>query len=389
MKSRANRKSLRVISLFSGAGGLDLGLEAAGFSTSICVEIDPVCCSTLKKNRDWLVFNSPVEKIKGRTLLKQAGLKRGEPALLVGGPPCQPFSKSGYWRDGDSKRLKDPRARTLGEFMRMLEETLPHAFILENVEGLNYEGKDEGFRLVKRKLAQINKRTGANYSFNWKKLNSVDFGVPQIRERIFIVGIRGGKVFQFPEPFCHAEQPVTSQRHIRTTWDAIGDLDGEHHAHIPSKVGGSWGALLPTIPEGQNYLWHTERGGGRPLFEWRSRFWSFLLKLAKSQPSWTIQAQPGTATGPFHWKNRKLTDRELARIQTFPDDFDFSGSHTQIQKQIGNAVPCLLGEVLGRSVLSQVFGIQNPTKLELLPPKRRTIPSPTPISRVPSRFLRR
>src|SRR6185312_12245754 len=109
---------------------------------------------------------------------------------------------------------------------------------------------------------------------------------------------------------------------------------------------GKWADLLPSIPPGMNYLWHTDRGGGEPLFGWRRRYWSFLLKLAPDQPSWTIQAQPGPATGPFHWDNRRLTGREMARLQTFPDDIQITGSLADAQRQIGNAVPSLLAEVL-------------------------------------------
>ena len=121
-------------------------------------------------------------------------------------------------------------------------------------------------------------------------------------------------------------------------------------------MSGKWADLLPTIPEGLNYLWHTSRGGGVPLFGWRTRYWSFLLKLAKSKPSWTIQAQPGSAIGPFHWKNRKLSARELCRLQTFPDDLSFDTSQNQIQRMIGNAVPSLLAEVLAWEIRTQLLG---------------------------------
>ena len=100
-------------------------------------------------------------------------------------------------------------------------------------------------------------------------------------------------------------------------------------------------ALLPTIPEGQNYLWHTERGGGEPLFGWRRRYWSFLLKLAKDLPSWTIQAQPGPATGPFHWDNRRLSVREMARMQTFPDNVVIKGEYAPGTCSASLAMPCL------------------------------------------------
>src|SRR5207249_3243156 len=132
----------------------------------------------------------------------------------------------------------------------------------------------------------------------------------------------------------------------RTAWDAIGDLDDEHWP-LELKPTGKWTGLLKSIPEGKNYLWHTPRGGGDPLFGWRTRYWSFLLKLSKRQPSWTIQAEPGPATGPFHWRNRLLSVEELARLQTFPHGFQVVGNRRSAQRQIRNAVPGALGELPG------------------------------------------
>src|SRR5206468_6143085 len=126
-----------------------------------------------------------------------------------------------------------------------------------------------------------------------------------------------------------------------TAWDAIGDFSQD--SNDPDlAISGKWADLLPTIPEGKNYLWHTPRGGGEPLFGWRTRYWNFLLKLAKDQPSWTIQAQPGPAVGPFHWKSRRLSTRELCRLQTFPDDVVIVGDRMSLHRQVGNAVPSLL-----------------------------------------------
>src|SRR5207253_4163056 len=119
----------------------------------------------------------------------------------------------------------------------------------------------------------------------------------------------------------------------RTTWDAIGDLRVIPEPSLA--VNGLWGDLLPSIPEGQNYLWHTPRGGGMPLFGWRTRYWSFLLKLSKRLPSWTVQAQPGSAIGPFHWRNRKLTFEEMCRLQTFPDGLRIEVGRTEMQRMLG------------------------------------------------------
>jgi DNA (cytosine-5)-methyltransferase 1 len=387
---------MKVISLYSGAGGLDYGIEAAGFETAVAVEMDKWCCETLRANREWAVIENKIEDVTSQQILSAGDLKKGEAKLLIGGPPCQPFSKSGYWRTGDAARLEDPRAQTLEQYMRVLEDTLPEVFILENVFGLAYKGKDEGLHFLKERLQNINRKNKVNYSFNWKVLNAAHYGVPQIRERVFIVGSRDGKDFLFPEAqfFLPSERNEISLfdhasklQPVRTAWDAIGDLDDSSEEAETSKVGGQWGDLLPSIPEGENYLWHTARGNGKPLFAWRSRYWSFLLKLAKNKPSWTIQAQPGSAIGPFHWKNRRLTMREMARIQTFPDDVQILGGVSMVQRQLGNAVPSLLAEVLGRQIRKQFFGHKiSVTALKLLPPDRSPTPKPEPVFKVKSKY---
>lgn len=382
---------MNLISLFSGAGGLDLGLEAAGFDASVCIEMDATCVRTLRRNRPWPVIERDIHDVPSEEILEVAGLQLGEADLLCGGPPCQPFSKSAYWARGDTKRLDDPRASTLGEYMRVLGDTLPKAFILENVYGLTYEGKDEGMQYLRDALSSINEAEGTNYSFEFRVLNAADYGVPQIRERVFIVGARDGTEFRFPsaqfaDPEKRGNQSSLFQLpDYRTAWDALGDL--EHIDHGDNlRVTGKWADLLPTIPEGQNYLWHTERGGGVPIFKWRSRYWSMLLKLAKTRPSWTVQAQPGSAIGPFHWQNRRLSARELCRIQTFPDDYEIVGGITSIQRQLGNAVPSAVAEVLGLAIRQQFFGEQVRSDASLIPPNRGRA-DPHPVAEVPERFL--
>jgi DNA (cytosine-5)-methyltransferase 1 len=380
-----------LLSLFSGAGGLDLGLEAAGFEARACVEMDPTCVRTLRHNREWPVLEGDIHNISTAEILSAASLGVGEADLLAGGPPCQPFSKSAYWARGDTRRLDDPRASTLGEYMRVVDEALPRAFLLENVYGLTYEGKDEGMVFLRDAINTINERHGVKYTFSFKVVNAAHYGVPQIRERVFIIGARDGVEFQFPAARFGDPASVEAQGQLfplepfRTAWDAIGDLDSIDHGKS-LLVRGKWGELLPSIPEGHNYLWHTERGGGEPIFKWRSRYWSMLLKLAKDRPSWTIQAQPGSAIGPFHWHNRRLSARELCRLQTFPDDFEVTGGITAIQKQLGNAVPSALAEVLGREIRRQLFSDSVDAAPLLVPPARAT-PDPEPTDPVPEQYL--
>lgn len=382
----------KLISLYSGAGGMDYGFEAAGFETAVALEFDHDCCETLRRNRRWPVIERSIFEVPTTELLATAGLKPKEADLLIGGPPCQPFSKAGYWAHGDSARLDDPRADTLGAYLRVVEEALPKAFVLENVSGLAFSGKDEGLQLLLSRIAQINRKTKSNYKPTFRVLNAAEFGVPQLRERFFMVASRDGTQFSFPSPrfALPSEQPllldVDGLPPLRTAWDALGDLDEPDDAeHLAMR--GKWADLLPSIPEGNNYLWHTDRGGGLPLFGWRRRYWTFLLKLAKSRPSWTIQAQPGPAVGPFHWNNRRLSMRELCRLQTFPDDVVIVGKHASVHKQLGNAVPSLLAEVIGREVRRQLLGDSKlPIQPRLLPPDRGTPPPPVKVVPVPKRF---
>lgn len=146
---------LKAISLYTGAGGLDLGLESAGFATLAAVEMDPDCVKTLRANRDWPVIDRSIHDIPSAELLTTARLEPGEADLLFGGPPCQPFSKAGYWASGDSRRLDDPRADTVAAFLRVLRDTRPRAFLMENVAGLAFRGKDEGLRLIQQTLESI------------------------------------------------------------------------------------------------------------------------------------------------------------------------------------------------------------------------------------------
>jgi DNA (cytosine-5)-methyltransferase 1 len=207
-----------------------------------------------------------------------------------------------------------------------------------------------------------------------------------------MIASRDGSAFRFPAPTHRPADESMRQLfrdplpEFRTAWDALADLSPDPHED--TEVRGKWADLLPSIPEGHNYLHHTDRGEGLPLFGWRRRYWSFLLKLAKNRPSWTIQAQPGPAIGPFHWENRRLSVRELCRLQTFPDDVTIVGGRTSQQRQLGNAVPSLLAEVLGRAIRQQLLGgwaaAGNP--LRLLPPDRSPAPPAARLAPVPTKF---
>ncbi len=384
---KADKRS--VLSLYTGAGGLDLGLEEAGFKTVLCVEMDPDSQKTIRRNRPAWRLSDPndVHSISPKEILHQTGLKPRQLTLLAGGPPCQPFSKSAYWSNGDGRRLKDPRARTLRAYIRVAEAALPKVLLLENVKGLTYAGKGEGIELLRREIAAINRRHRTKYKLQTIHVNTADYGVPQIRERVFLVASRDGKTLRMPMP-THGEGD--GLKPFLTAWDAIGHLDRDTWSAKRNPTG-KWAALLRSIPEGQNYLWHTKQNkvlGGQPLFGWRTRYWSFLLKLAKAHPAWTIQAEPGPATGPFHWRSRVLSVEELCRLQTFPSGYRIMGARRSARRQVGNAVPSVIGELLGLEIRRQFLGERVRRTLRLLPSRRHRPPAAEAVSRVPKKYLK-
>jgi DNA (cytosine-5)-methyltransferase 1 len=382
------------LSLYTGAGGLDLGLEAAGFECRAAVEIDQDCIATLRANRDWPVIDRSIHDVSSAKLLRTAGLEAGEADILIGGPPCQPFSKAGYWASGDARRLDDPRADTVAAYLRVLRDARPRAFLMENVAGLAFKGKDEGLRLIQSTLESINRTCGTGYRAALLVLNAADYGIPQARERAFLIGARDGTLLGAVAP-THRPPSGLIQHDLDgyaqpflTAWDALWDLEEDDSPEL--KVRGKWADLLPAVPEGANYLYFTERGRGPPLFGWRRRYWNFLLKLAKDQPSWTLTAQPGPATGPFHWKNRRLSGRELCRLQTLPNDYEVLGTLNSVQRQVGNAVPSALAELLGLTIRKRLLDDTTLSDLtpSLLPQRQPQIPPSEAIAPVPPKYLR-
>jgi DNA (cytosine-5)-methyltransferase 1 len=371
-----------VLSLYTGAGGLDYGLEAAGFEIVGCVERDVDARLTIKASRpDWpLARLRDIADYAPSEVLSELSLEEGSVGILAAGPPCQPFSKAGWWYR-DSARLEDPRAETLTMLMDVVEELQPHVLLIENVTSLSMSGREEVVGFIRERLDAMNGALGTGYVLQSLKLNAVDFGVAQRRERLFLCATRDGRRLREPEP---THGPDCDQPH-RDAWDALGDDTPDDLDDLAMK--GKWAELLPTIPEGKNYLWHTSRGGGKELFGYRTRFWSFLLKLAKDLPSWTLPAQPGPATGPFHWSSRKLSRRELMRLQTFPDDVEIRGSYLSAHRQLGNAVSSALAEGIGRMVLESLEGETFDCPLSLAVPHRSGRPDPEAVKDVPRRFL--
>jgi len=357
----ANPNGLPAISLFSGVGGLDTGASRAGFSILAANEYDPDSAASLRANhfanQPGRVATDSIVDVPTDRLLEIAGLRPGEVALVVGGPPCTPFSKSGYWLEYKRKGL-DPNASLLDEYARVVEEAKPEAALLENVHGLAYQNHNT--KPFERLLGRLR---SAGYQTRTAVLNTADYGIPQLRKRLIVYAVRGVDPPPFPAP-THSGWTETSRRidptriPYVTSRQAIGDLEHRDDLAEPDEVvGGQFGHLLPAIPAGENYLFFTEkRGYAEPLFRWRSRYWTFLLKLDPDRPASTIQSQPGPYVGPFHWANRRLRLLEVKRLQTFPDDYVVVGTRRSGQIQLGNAVPPLFAEIIARPLADMLNG---------------------------------
>lgn len=205
----------KVISLFSGAGGMDIGFRRAGFEIAVAVEIDVSCCETLHANNpDLPIINKSITDVSSQEILDTAGLQVGEAALVIGGPPCQSFSLAGL-----RKGLDDERGRLLFEYVRVVRETLPKGFVLENVKGLTNWDEGRAMRMLLSELGRpiLFEEQEYQYTISTPQvLNAVDYDVPQYRERLIIVGNRDGKTFLYPAPHVFEEH--------KTVWDAIGGL---------------------------------------------------------------------------------------------------------------------------------------------------------------------
>ena len=366
---------LPVVSLFSGAGGLDLAVERAAdkpfgdhdaaiqpVKIAVATDYEESALSTLSKNMpETPTLHSDIRTTGTADLLKLGNMSAGDPVLVIGGPPCTPFSKSGFWI-AEKRESRDPNASLLDEYVRVVREARPEAFILENVQGLTYKTHKVQLDRLLSSLTKL------GYNPQWKVLLAADYGLPQLRRRVFIVGRRDGKAFRFPESthsgWSERDNYVdTGKLPYFTAGQALNGIS--NNTPEPGEiVDGEYGELAAEVPPGQNYLWHTDRYGGRDVFKWRSRYWTFLLRLDPNRPSSTIQAQPGPWVGPFHWENvhnsagdlraRRLRIPEILKLMTFPNDFVIPGSRIEAQRQLGNAVPVELGKVVARAVLEQL-----------------------------------
>lgn len=326
------------IELFAGAGGLALGLEQAGFENIGLVEFDKWAAKTLIKNRShWNVLCEDIEKVAKRDLEKEFNIKSGELDLLSGGAPCQSFSYAG-------KRLgiNDIRGTMFYHYAEFLNQLQPKVFLFENVKGLLTHDKGTTFKVI----CDIFEEQG--YNIKYKVLNAWDYGVAQKRERLIIIGIRNDLnelKFEFPTP--HEYKPLLKDI-LNNIPDSEGVFYSDKKAEIFSLVppGGYWRDIPEEIAkEYMKSSWYS--GGGKT---------GILRRLSLDEPSLTILTTPQMKqTDRCHPKEiRPFNIRESARIQSFPDEWEFIGPIGAKYKQIGNAVPVNLAKEIGKQLFNMM-----------------------------------
>ena len=366
------------LSCFSGIGGLDLGLAEAGFETIGCLEVDEDARAVLRRRRpDWPLLEPRDVVEAGRQLKpRDVGLEVGDLSLLGGGPPCQPFSKAAQWA-GPKEGMRDLRASALFGMLDLLDTFLPRAVLIENVAGF-FRGARSAKPVIDERLARTNARHGTSYKLYFWVLDAAHFGVAQHRRRALAVAFR-----EAPKELVMPPAPTTPLP--LTAWDAVGGLPPPSN---PPQLTGDYADLLPCIPEGGNYQYLTARGGGSDveLFGYRTRYWSFLLKLARNRPAWTLAASPGPSTGPFHWDNRPLSAAERCLLQGLPVTWVDGCNDRAAMRLTGNATPPPLAAAMANHVRIYL-GVE---PIPLAPPVRR--PAPTadlPLAPLPPRWAAR
>lgn len=339
---RVRDSKIQGLSFFSGGGGLDIGAQMAGIKVLTSLDFDKDSIETLRSNKFFAHTQhrlDDIRNVKAHDFANALKENNPEKLVLLGGPPCQPFSKAGYWKTL-AQRLgpEDPR-NMIGSYLHIIDEIRPDGFILENVESILHP---HNIQAVNDLAEAIDKM---NYHFTLVKANACDYGVPQKRKRVFFIASK--KTINSKPIQTNFEHPDEGQQPYENVIDWIGRFDTDSFKSELDSTEGLHHDALIQVPPGSNYISLSDRRGHVPaLFKAGTRYWTFLLKLHPYRPSWTIIASPGHWEGPFHWNNRRLRNCELAAIQTFPIDYHFVGSVRSVHRQIGNAVPCLLAKTM-------------------------------------------
>jgi len=371
-----------VISLFTCGMGMDLGFEKAKFQTVYANDITKFACNTIKKNRPKIPCDEgDITEISSKEILKKSNYKKGEIDVVIGGPPCQSFSTAGM-----RKGLDDKRGMALLEFIRVIQDVQPKIFVFENVPGLKSISKKhvsfyDRVTLDKKTLTSDQKygslfeeilnefKKIKNYNFEWKIVNSADYGVPQKRKRLILIGSRVADskiIFEKIEQNAKYADPIKAKELGKKSWRTLRDaLEGLKDDKIECAKFPKWSKYLKHIPPGgcwvnlpenlkKEAMGHAAdtddpkkkgKQGGRT---------GFFRRLSWEKPAPTLVTSPSQmATCICHPdETRPLTVREYARIQGFPDNWKFEGSLAQKYRMIGEAVPIDLAHVIAKTITS-------------------------------------
>jgi len=372
------------ISLFSGAGGLDIGLEMAGFEARVCVEYDRFCQETLEANRSRfrdssIEFLRDITDISPGHILEVAGLKPGEATLVSGGPPCQSYSTA-----GKRGAIDDPRGTLFYQYVNVIQVAQPRIFIMENVRGLLSAAikhrplhlrKDEDRPLdPDEELGSVFSRIilpafeqDMGYTVSFGVLNSLDYGAAQDRKRLIIIGSRDDELGMAPigdlVPPSHDREGTDGRgvwRSLKEGLQGLDDPDPEFQKYSEARA-----AIFDKLPPGKNWRYFRDEpgygdefireilGGAYDSTGGRVGFWR-RLSWDKWAPTLTTSPTQ-KSTGLCHPEEvRPLTVKEYARIQGFPDDWEFAGTTSAKYRQIGNAVPTRLAHALGKAVVGLI-----------------------------------
>ena len=346
-----NKKNqhIRTISLFSGGGGLDIGFEKAGFDILFATDFNHECCETLKLNKG-KTLSGNMTVVEQDITTMNFDILPTDVDLIIGGPPCQSFSASGRRAGGAAGQL-DQRGNLFKSYCKVVAKLKPKAFLFENVRGILGTNKGKDFQNIVESFAAL------GYRIEHRILDAEDYGAPQQRERMFIVGHKLDKPFLYPRPVYGIDS--MDKKDYVSVGEAISGLTFTEKDYFETKFdGGKYSELLPLVPPGSNYLHFTaKRGYPEPIFAYRSRFSDFLYKANPDYPVKTIIASPGKYTGPLHWENRYFTVSEYKRIQGFPDEHVFFGDRTAQIRQIGNSVCPKIAYYMALAIKEQIFGI--------------------------------
>jgi DNA (cytosine-5)-methyltransferase 1 len=377
------------IDLFSGAGGFSVGFSESGFRVLAAIEMQPVFCKTHAVNfPTCLTLERDLSSYTPDLFLKEAGLQRSDVDVIIGSPPCQTFSTIGVPKINSLKNgnaATDPRNYLFHAYIDYVEALRPRAFVFENVPSMRAKHKGVLFDRMLRELTTL------GYDLTAGVLNSADYGVPQLRNRLIVVGVRKGMDFSFPSPTHGPPEPPlqgglfsalpAALKPYVTVGEAVSDLpqiqDGNRDDELPyvtSVATSDYQRLVrnktntvrnnicrvsndrakrvfPHMAPGSKYM--DLPAAVRQILPFREDiFHDRLKRLDATKPSWTVLAHIGMDGYMYIHPslNRTLSVREAARIQSFPDDFIFVGNMREQYVQVGNAVPPLLSQHLATAV---------------------------------------